>query len=245
MEQDISVGPVSFVSPDIAEINCSGAGSVTVTLDSADTPTGFEYIIEGTGDGSTWFAIAAVDPTQVGSSFRASQTAVTGQWLVPAGGLQKVRFNLTAITGGTAIVSLNAGLGIGATYLAGGIVRLVTSFVSLAPATAGGMSIKSVIVPNNTTAIVIKGSPGQLYGIRWSNNANTWAYVKLYNDTTATAGAGTPIDRVALEPGHGYSSFDNGIAYGTGIVAIVTTGIADNDTTAPAANEYLISFDYK
>jgi hypothetical protein len=36
-----------------------------------------------------------------------------------------------------------------------------------------------------------------------------------------------------------------GVAYGTAITACVTGGIADADTTAPAASTFLVSFYYK
>src|SRR4051812_20142848 len=127
MEQDITVTATNLVSPDIVEINCSGAGAVYIFLDSSDTPTGFSYTIEGTSDGANWFVVGAVDPTAPGAVFRSAQTDVTGQWVVPAGGLQMVRFRLDSITGGTATITMNAGAGDGAVYLAGGIVRLVNS----------------------------------------------------------------------------------------------------------------------
>ncbi|MHC2511886.1 hypothetical protein ACVII1_007124 [Bradyrhizobium elkanii] len=38
---------------------------------------------------------------------------------------------------------------------------------------------------------------------------------------------------------------DLGVSFSTGIAYIVTTGIADNDTGAPAANAYVVSFYYK
>jgi hypothetical protein len=37
----------------------------------------------------------------------------------------------------------------------------------------------------------------------------------------------------------------NGDAYGLGIVMCITTGIADNDTTAPAASTYIVNVHFR
>lgn len=110
-------------------------------------------------------------------------------------------------------------------------------------------SVSSTLIPNNTTAIVVKGGAGTLYGITAFNNSATIAYIKVYNATSATAGSGTPVARFMIPAntaGTGLSfSLAIGNAYSTGITYIVTTGIADNDTSAPAANAYIVNVHYK
>lgn len=75
------------------------------------------------------------------------------------------------------------------------------------------------------------------------NNNTTVAWLKLYDAATATCGSGTPVARYMI-PGN--SNGAGGIAnyaiqdrYINGIVACVTTGIADSDTSAPAATTYV------
>ena len=137
----------------------------------------------------------------------------------------------------------------GTTKAAVGANGLAVSAVAAA-STSGGSSRASAIVPNNVTNVIVKNSPGQLYGIRCFNNSATPAYLKLYDAVSATAGSGTPSDRLMIPAnstnGAGILTVDTlGEVYATGITYIVTTGIADNDTGAPAASTYLITILYK
>jgi hypothetical protein len=121
--------------------------------------------------------------------------------------------------------------------------------VALQAATSGGLSRSRTLIPNNTTAIVVKSGAGQLYKVRATNNSATIAYIKIYDATSATAGSGTPVDTImipASTSGAGVvDSTDIGTVHATGITYIVTTGIADADTTAPAASAYVVTFYYK
>lgn len=113
------------------------------------------------------------------------------------------------------------------------------------------IKVTSVIAANNTTAIVIKATSGSVYSVDAFNNSTTLAYVKLYNASTATCGSGTPQARYmipfgASSSGGGFNvSNINGDAYGLGIVMCVTTGIADNDTGAPAASTFIVNVHWK
>lgn len=113
------------------------------------------------------------------------------------------------------------------------------------------IKITSTIVANNTTAIVIKATGGTVYSVDAFNNGTTIAYVKLYNASTATCGSGTPQARYAIpfgtsSSGGGFNvSNINGDAYANGITMCVTAGIADNDTTSPAASTYIVNVHYK
>lgn len=123
--------------------------------------------------------------------------------------------------------------------------------VKALPATSGGLLRTRTLIPNNTTNVIIKASAGQVYKIRATNNSSTIAYIKLYDAATATAGAGTPVDTImipaATAGGAGIADLygDIGVAHATGITFIVTTGIADADTTAPAASAYIVTVFYK
>lgn len=123
--------------------------------------------------------------------------------------------------------------------------------VQSVPGTTNGASVSSKIVPNNTTSVAIKASAGTLYGIKVFNNSATIAYLKLYDTAqgSVTCGTPTPNQRIlipASTSGAG-AVFDYtvGVVYGTAITACVTTGIADNDTSAPAASVYITEFTYK
>lgn len=125
------------------------------------------------------------------------------------------------------------------------------SVVTQTPATSGGLSMSSTLTPNNNTAVVVKASAGQLYHVECYNNSAVIAYVKFYNATSATAGSGTPVWRTMIPApaaggGGGFVSVDvNGLAFGTGITYVCVTDYADNGTTAPAANAYIVNVAYK
>lgn len=111
------------------------------------------------------------------------------------------------------------------------------------------VNVKSYIVANNTTALVVKASSGALYTLEAFNNSATIAYVKLYDAATGTCGSGTPQIRYMIpanSSGAGYISPNvNGTSFPSGIVMCITTGIADNDTGAPGATTYLVNVHYK
>lgn len=123
--------------------------------------------------------------------------------------------------------------------------------VSQTPATSGGLSISRTLSANNTTGINAKGSAGQVYGFVITNQNAATRYVKLYNKATApTVGTDTPVMTLAI-PGNANGAgmvaaeFVSGIAFGTGIGYGITTGVADADTGAPAANEVIVNLMYK
>lgn len=113
------------------------------------------------------------------------------------------------------------------------------------------IQVKSYIAANDTTAVVVKSTPGSVYSIDGFNNGVTLAYVKLYNATSATCGSGTPQARYMIpfgtaSSGGGFTIPNiNGDAYGKGIVMCITTGIADADTGAPAASTYIVNIHLK
>lgn len=126
--------------------------------------------------------------------------------------------------------------------------------VNVLPSTSGGLSVLSNIVAANTTSVAVKASAGQLYGLdAYSIAASAPVYVKLYNTAQAsvTCGTPTPLLRYVVPASGGTSGGGqimhdtNGVSFNTAITYCVTGGIADNDTTAPAASSYIVNFYYK
>lgn len=113
------------------------------------------------------------------------------------------------------------------------------------------ITVSSYISVNNTTAVLIKPTSGVVYSIDGFNNSTTLAYVKLYNSASATCGSGTPAARYLIpygtsSAGGGFNiSNINGDVYPAGISMCITTGIADSDTGAPAANAYIVNIHWK
>jgi hypothetical protein len=111
-------------------------------------------------------------------------------------------------------------------------------------------STAGAIVPNNTTAVVVKASAGTLFGVQVYGIGAAAAFLKIYNAASATCGSGTPVKRLMIPSATGGGAGSNvafgpGLAFSTGITYCVTTGIADADTTAPAASTFLVNLDYE
>jgi hypothetical protein len=98
---------------------------------------------------------------------------------------------------------------------------------------------KRITAAANTTAIVVKPSPGGLYGWQLFNNSAAKIFVKLYN-AAATVGTTTPILTIGIPAGvRADVVFDKPMYFDTAINVGITTGITDGDTTAPAANDVI------
>lgn len=119
------------------------------------------------------------------------------------------------------------------------------------PHTTGGLSIFRSLDLDETEEDV-KTAAGMVYGMWVTNLATSTRYVKFYNATAAnvTVGTTTPVITIPI-PGNstddvtGLFSSTMGIEFGTAISVAATTGLADNDTGAPGANEVVLNVFYK
>lgn len=122
--------------------------------------------------------------------------------------------------------------------------------VRLVPLATNGASIFRSIDLDETEEEV-KATAGTVYGVWFSNMATSTRFLKFYNATAAnvTVGTTTPVLTLAI-PGNssddvsGVFSIPHGIAFSTAITVAATTGIADNDTGAPAANDVIVNIFY-
>lgn len=99
------------------------------------------------------------------------------------------------------------------------------------------------------TEDAVKASAGTLLGYYFANlDASNWHYVRYYNATTAnvTVGSTTPVMTIPIPPNSaGHIWLGEGIAFDTAITVAATTGVADNDTGAPGANEVVVNSFYR
>lgn len=125
------------------------------------------------------------------------------------------------------------------------------AIVTTQPHAAGGLSIfRSLDI--DETEEEIKGTAGCVYGMWVTNTATSTRWIKFYNATAAnvTVGTTTPVITWGI-PGNssddvsGLFGSGNGIFFDTAISVAATTGVADNDTGAPAANDVIINVFYK
>jgi len=114
------------------------------------------------------------------------------------------------------------------------------------PQVSGGLSIYRK-VDLGVTGQVAKATPGMLYGLVITNAAAAIRYVKIYNKATAPTEADTPAMTLKVAASS-YLVMDPatmGLEFSAGISARGTTGVADNDTGAPTANDIIVSLFYK
>lgn len=121
------------------------------------------------------------------------------------------------------------------------------TIAALEPKAFGGLSLYRTIDLDETEEDV-KTTAGTLYGWYIFNAAATTRYVKIYNATAAnvTVGSTTPVLTIPIPAGSAANvEFTNGIAFSTAICIAATTGVADADTGAPAANDVIMNVFYK
>jgi hypothetical protein len=119
------------------------------------------------------------------------------------------------------------------------------------PHTTGGLSIFRSLDLDETEEDV-KTAAGQVYGWAVTNTATTTRWLKFYNATAAnvTVGSTTPVITWGI-PGNTSDDVSAnvlgtmGITFDTAICVAATTGVADNDTGAPAANDVIVNIFYK
>lgn len=114
------------------------------------------------------------------------------------------------------------------------------------PDTLGGYLVARDVDLDEDTAANIKASAGQVYGWYIFNAASATRFVKLYDKATSpTVGTDAPKLTIPVPAGGGTNvEFGNGIEFTNGIGWAATTGVADNDTGAPGANEVIANLLY-
>jgi len=117
---------------------------------------------------------------------------------------------------------------------------------------AGGLSIyRSIDIDESEEEV--KATAGTVFGCWVTNTATSTRFLKFYNATAAnvTVGTTTPVITIGI-PGNAsddisanFNAGAHGINFGTAICVAATTGVADNDTGAPGANEVVVNVFFK
>jgi hypothetical protein len=126
---------------------------------------------------------------------------------------------------------------------------------TLQPHTLGGLAVgpgsgAKLISAASTNATSVKSSAGQVYAIYAHNINAAVRYLKVYNKASApTVGTDVPVLTLPIPGNAAGAGFvletTHGIAFATGIAIALTTGVADTDTGAVAANEIVVNLLYK
>jgi hypothetical protein len=174
------------------------------------------------------------------------QVSISGGYgSVLGGGTESGALRVTIASDSTGLISVDDNGGSLTVDNGGTFATQVTS------ATTGGATPGRLISAASTNATSIKASAGTLYSLSITNVNAAICYVKLYNKASApTVGTDTPVlvygvPGNAAGAGHAVPVPTCGIAFSTGIALAITTGAADSDTGAVAANEVAIGYSYK
>jgi len=111
---------------------------------------------------------------------------------------------------------------------------------------SGLLVYKNISVLNAGSAV--KNTPGAIYGMLLQSVANAARYIKFYDKATApVVGTDVPKMTILLNGGNAPIQMEtsNGITFLNGIGIGATTGVADNNTGAPAANEVIVTIFYQ
>lgn len=110
-------------------------------------------------------------------------------------------------------------------------------------------TLTRLISAATTNATSVKASAGTVYAVMAFNLNAAVRYLKLYNKASSpTVGTDTPVATFpipASTTGAGFViNLDPGADFATGIALALTTGVADADTGAVAANEIFVHLVY-
>lgn len=112
---------------------------------------------------------------------------------------------------------------------------------------AAGLTRYSVIVSSGTNSTLISSAARQVYKIEAFSNSSAIGYLKLYNLSSApTAGSSLVAARFMVSQPGFITTTDIGEAtFTTGLSYTFTGGIADSDTTAVSASQFILNILYK
>lgn len=240
LQSSLQTGTITTTTSTITMTGATSYNEATIVI--SGTYVGVTAVFEVSMDGTTWFArvgqrsdtgVIETGPTLLASTNRA--------WDLFIGAWTQVRVRATAWTSGTANVAISLQ----------SMPAEPTPTAMLNPPIAGGCSTYSFLSTAAVQSAAIKASPGQVYGISFTNTSATIAYVRLYNQTgaPATTDAANIKYRAAI-PGNTAGAgvvlpFTMGIEHLAGIGIRVTAAAADNDATALAANVVMGNVFYK
>ena len=112
-----------------------------------------------------------------------------------------------------------------------------------------GWTLARLVSAASTNATSLKASAGLLTLVYAVNLNAAVRYLKFYNKASApTVGTDTPVLTLPIPASTTGAGFmlvvPGGLAFSTGIAYATTTGVADSDTAAVAANEIIVAFGY-
>jgi hypothetical protein len=245
-------GTITTATSTITLNPIAGYGGVCVSV--SGTYTGVNFLLEGSRDGTNWSTISMSQQNTPAIQQATGVIASTiRQWIAPTLGCIAVRVRATAWVSGTANITINGSLAAvptavqtipSGTQTVSGTVT-VTGSVSLTGAKAAGGASHYRNIDLNSTGILIQTAQTYVTSIEVFNTTGATIYLKIYNKATAATSADTPIKTIPIAAGR-ERDINSGIGWNIALGYSVrcVTGVADADTTSPAANGCVFSTTY-
>lgn len=225
----------------------------SLTIDGAHIATEGSALGSGVllqGDDGTDRKNVAVDATSGNVQVDVSSALPSGNNNI---GNVDIASSLPAGTNAIGKLSANSGVDIGdvdVTSISAG--SNLIGDVGIGVRTSGGTTLyKNIDVDESEDQI--KGSAGQLYWFIAINISTSVLYLKFYDALASNVTVGSTVPDLTIPvPTQGGTtdaagmtiSIPNGIEFGTAITVACTTGVADNDSGAPGANEMVLNLGY-
>jgi hypothetical protein len=131
------------------------------------------------------------------------------------------------------------------------IGKLIERLTSVTSASGSTPSLPYKLISEaSTNETVVKDSSGTINSIIAVSLSETVTYLKLYNQSTLpTVGTDIPVMTIPIPTNTAGAGFviplSNGLQFSEGISFAITSGVADSDTGAIAADVVVINFTYK
>ena len=182
---DIVSGPTNLTGAGNVSVVAQGSGSTGI--DIRGTGTGMTFLFEGSVDGTNYISIPCVVPN---TGAIVTGTSANGTWTCQSAGYQNVRARLTAISGGTATITLNASAGsnqppIGTQGTSTNITAVggnaVTTTVPVSGTVTATVGVPTNITPTDCSGTIATGNTAQN---AFTANAARKGFVIANIDTT-------------------------------------------------------------
>lgn len=251
---DVQAGPFNITgASDVPLVNTQGSGANGVQI--TGTFTGLAAVFQASIDGTNYVNVGAYNANTGAIITAGTSITATGIYVLPAAGYRFQRLHVTAVSTGTAVVTLNSSAGAldpPNSVASGGKNVNATNFPSTVDTNNGaaGASTVRIAASDDTHSqcsalcanLVVKASAGVLKSFEVSADStlsgSTW-YVMVYDAASAPSdGAVTPAKCYQQASGvaqMGGVFNSGGVAFTTGIVIGVSTTGCFNKTASTHA----------
>ncbi len=242
---DVLAGPTNFTGAGTLAVNSQGSGSVGLLI--TGTFTGAAWTLQGSVDGTTYATIPFWDNTNSGTIYTAQPSATTGgTFKTSAAGYKSVRVNVSAVSTGTLVATLNSSAGsvdppisaFGTNSNITGVAGTATAFDPCTWKTKTNLAISSnataltqIIAASGSTKIYVC-SLSLLAAGATAYNLNTGTGSNCGSSTAALLGSTTAANGLTFATG-------GGMTLGNGGATVLVTAASSEICTLQSTAVYV------